>query len=758
MPRSAFLLTPLSVAVFSCYSSFALADPKNITELNTVTVSAETELKQALGASVIDAEDISNLPPVNDLADIIRTQPGINLTGNSTSGQRGNNRQIDIRGMGPENTLILIDGKPVLSRNAVRYGWRGERDTRGDTNWVPAEQVERIEILRGPAAARYGNGAAGGVVNIITKPATDKLTGSTTFYINKPQHSDEGLTKRIEVTLSGPLTDKLGFRIYGNLNKTNSDAADINKKYASSPRLGTNAGSYAAGREGVRNKDLNALLSWQLNTEHRFDLDVSYGRQGNIYAGDTQNTNHDRGTADRPGKNLVASNIGAETNRLYRQNYAVTHHGQWTDHTHSLSYLQLENTRNTRLTEGLAGGTEGLFDTGSPANIDLKTFTAHTESTTSFTAFSAPQVLTVGTEWMHQRLNDKASDLKSTNNIQGPSPRYSGKVSASIFSVFAENNIYVTDSTTLTPGIRLDHHSVHGSSWSPALNLTQVLADNWSIKAGIARAYKAPNLYQSNEGYTLYSRGLGCAGGGSGGGCFLMGNPNLKAEHSINKEIGLEYVSDNNLLASLTYFRNDYKNKVEAGNVTLAQHMTQVGANHTIADVYQWQNIPKALIQGFEGNVSIPVSNSIWWRTNFTYMLESKNKLTGDYLSITPKYTVNSSVDWAVSHQWTLLGQITLYGKQKPQKYDYQGNVVQGSAADSISPYALVTVGAKFTPNKTWQFNAGIDNLFDKRLFRRGNAAGVNTNPGNPNMLAGAGAYTYNEPGRSFYLKAQANF
>jgi ferric enterobactin receptor len=117
-----------------------------------VVATAQEETRQAPGVSVITAEDIKKRPPANDLSQIIRTMPGVNLTGNSTSGQRGNNRQIDIRGMGPENTLILVDGKPVNSRNSVRYGWRGERDSRGDTNWVPADQVERIEVLRGPAA------------------------------------------------------------------------------------------------------------------------------------------------------------------------------------------------------------------------------------------------------------------------------------------------------------------------------------------------------------------------------------------------------------------------------------------------------------------------------------------------------------------------------------------------------------------------------------------------------------------------------
>ncbi len=748
------LLTLSLLAVWQ--SPYAQQAP--VTELHTITVSAEAELKQALGSSIIDAEDISKRPPSNDLSEIIRSQPGINLTGNSTSGQRGNNRQIDIRGMGPENTLILIDGKPVASRNAVRFGWRGERDTRGDTNWVPAEEVDRIEILRGPAAARYGSGAAGGVVNIITKGVSDDLSGSATVYYKRPQHSDEGATKRLGFNVSGPLSDQLGFRVYGNLNKTNSDAFDINKNHASTPRLGTNAGSYAAGREGVRNKDISALFSWQPSASHRIDAELGFSRQGNIYTGDTQNTNHDRGTEARPGKNLVGSNLGAETNRMYRQNYSLTHKGNWNDSTDTLSYIQYENTRNTRLSEGLAGGTEGLFDTGSPVNIDLKTVTLHSELTTETNWLNTPQVTTVGLEWVNQRLNDHASDLKATNNIQGPNPNYSGKASANLYSMFVESNLYIGERTTLTPGIRLDHHNKQGSSVSPSLNLSQELTDNWTLKAGIARAYKAPNLYQSNSEYVLYSRGLGCAGGGSGGGCFLVGNPNLKAENSINKEIGFEYAADNGSIASLTYFRNDYKNKVEAESTILNQHTTQVGPNTLIADVYQWSNIPKAVVQGLEGNLSLPLHDALWWRTNLTYMLESKNKHTGDYLSVIPKYTINSSLDWQLNEKWSVLGQVTVYGEQKPQKYDYQGNPVTGSAADKLSAYALVNLSTKYQINKHVQVSAGVDNLFDKRLFRRGNASGVNTNAGNPNMLAGAGAYTYNEPGRSLFLQIQSRF
>ena len=110
--------------------------------------------------------------------------PGVNLTGNTATGQRGNKRQIDLRGMGPENTLILIDGKPVHSRQSERISMRGERNTRGDSNWVPVEAVESISVIRGPAAARYGSGAMGGVVNIVTKKITNDFSGLATYYTN----------------------------------------------------------------------------------------------------------------------------------------------------------------------------------------------------------------------------------------------------------------------------------------------------------------------------------------------------------------------------------------------------------------------------------------------------------------------------------------------------------------------------------------------------------------------------------------------
>ena len=62
--------------------------------LQTVVLSAEDQAKQALGTSTVTAEDLEKTPVVNDISEIVRKMPGVNLTGNTASGQRGNQRPV----------------------------------------------------------------------------------------------------------------------------------------------------------------------------------------------------------------------------------------------------------------------------------------------------------------------------------------------------------------------------------------------------------------------------------------------------------------------------------------------------------------------------------------------------------------------------------------------------------------------------------------------------------------------------------------
>ncbi|WP_371820217.1 FepA family TonB-dependent siderophore receptor [Verticiella alkaliphila] len=661
---------------------------------------------------------------------MLRREPGVNLTGNSASGNRGNNRQVDIRGMGPENTLILVDGKPVSSRNSVRYGWNGDRDTRGDTNWVPAEEVERIEVLRGPAAARYGSGAMGGVVNIITKRPTDGLSGSATVYTLQPQDSAEGASYRTNFRLSGPVTDRVGFRVYGNYSRTQPDAIDINAANYTADQVNI------AGREGVVNKDVNGLLTWALTDRQDLDVDVGYSRQGNRYAGDTMLNNGGGNPA------YINSLYGQETNVMYRTNVGLTHRGRW-DWGDSRVSLSQDNTRNSRLNEGLAGGPEGAPQEGAGWFASrLKNTRAAGEVNVPF-KLGFEHVATVGVEYLRESLDDPGS---LRGNSWDPAPglipgfsRNETKTSARSYAVFLEDNIEAGERTTITPGLRMDHHNRFGSNWSPSLNASYRITEALTLKGGIARAYKAPNLYQSNPNYLLYSRGFGCNQAQTNlNGCFLQGNADLAPETSVNKEIGLAYDAGT-WRASGAYFRNDYRNKIIASNVNVATLPNG-------ARVLQWENTGKALVEGVEGNVFIPLSPSLDWNTNVTYMIESKDKATGEPLSIIPEFTVNSTLDWQINDQWGAQASLTWYGKQVSPTYTARRNVeIPEANRQDVKPYATVGLSTNYRVNRNLRFAVGVNNLFDKQLYRGGSADY-------------AGAATYNEPGRAYFATMTASF
>ena len=725
--RSALTLSVLSAMVSLTHAEETQKEVNDaaVTKMETIVITAEEQVKQSLGASKITAEDLEKLPVVNDISEYVRRMPGVNLTGNSATGQRGNNRQIDIRGMGPENTLILVDGKPVNSRNSVRYGWRGERDTRGDSNWVPADAIESIEVLRGPAAARYGSGAMGGVVNIKTKKVTNDVHGSVEVFTNQPEHSKEGASHRESFNLSGPiLKDVLSYRLYGNYNKTDSDAADINGLMENGARM--------AGREGVENKDIAGRLAWQLNDQQVLMFDASVGRQGNRFAGDSQNSVFD--PADPNKAPILSALIGEETNTVYRDSFALTHEGTW-DWGDTKLISQYDKTKNKRLPEGTGGSTEGQINSLENKQTSvLETLRFNVEANIPFDLYK-PQVLTVGAEW----IEDEFTDLVNTKAGEGSfgdvlTSGDRSQMDSRIASAYVENNMSLSDTTDLVLGLRYDNHSKSGDNWSPSLNITQRIGDYWTLKGGVAKAYKAPNLYQNAEGYLLSTRGNGCPIGLTQ--CVLQGNEDLKPETSINKEIGVQFEKDI-VNASFAWFRNDYKNKIVSGDTMLEQ----VVIGGTTYNVLQWMNTPKALVEGVEGSITLDWGD-ISWTNNVTYMINSEDKRTGNPLSIIPNYTINSILNYDISDRLDANFVYTQYGRQKPRQYEETSlENKDGLALESVKSYGLagINFGYKFT--KDFSGRIGVSNLFDEQKLRDKT---VNQ--------------TYNEPGRAYYASLKYQF
>ena len=725
-------------------------------DLGTLVLTAEEQIKQALGASTITEEDIAEQPVVNDVAEIIRKMPGVNLTGSSPSGQRGNQRQVDIRGMGPENVLILIDGKPVLSRTSVKQGRNGERDTRGDTNWVPPEMVESIEVIRGPAAARYGSGAAGGVVNIITKaPDEDLLQIGTSFDL--PESGKEGMTQRYNLLWAKRLTDEVALRFSANYNKTDPDDYDINEDEIDCEVDEDGVQSCdatQAGVEGVVNKDYTLRLDWMPSAANQFNVELGYSRQGNLFAGDTQ-----LGNGLTPGSEIesLAKN-GEETNVMKRGTFALTHLGSygWGE---TNSFIQYEHTDNRRLTEGPAGGGEGAINsTDDYDTAILEAIAAKSEADISHMIGGSAAELTLGAELRWEKLD--LTDYSSFYSITTDDGRIDSTggdpyTEQTTFGIYLEDNILVNDRLTLTPSLRYDHSDTFGGEWSGGLNASYALSSEWTIKGGVAKAYKAPTAYQMAETYVYVTRGFGCPYPyNADGPCYVLGNPDLSPETSINKEIGVQYTGiDNGINATLTYFHNDYRDKIQSG-------LDQVGTafvDGSRARIFQWDNIPDSRVQGLEGSFAMQVREDLDFAINGTYMIESSQQLEIDGgvrsdgtvlparsievpLSLVPEYTINASMSWDVNDRFTLIPSLTHYGKISAAESSAAVGI-EASDDEDRDPYTLVNLGMTYTFDNGFDLKAGVTNVFNTEILRSGD-----------------GANTYNEPGRGYYFGLTKTF
>ena len=121
----------------------------------------------------------------DSVLDALRGELGVSLMARPISGRKA----ISLRGMDSRHTLMLVDGKRIGASDGVI----GHSDFQND--WIPVEDIERIEVIRGPMSVLYGAEALGGVVNIITRPGRRALD---------VQHAGRRLDQRRRPRRRGP--------------------------------------------------------------------------------------------------------------------------------------------------------------------------------------------------------------------------------------------------------------------------------------------------------------------------------------------------------------------------------------------------------------------------------------------------------------------------------------------------------------------------------------------------------------------------
>ena len=444
----------LSLAIAASLSSAVVAEETDQEAqqpsymMNQVVVTAtktENNLATAPASmSVIGSEEIQSRPHTA-LNDIVSEAVGVE---SAKEGGRAGRELISIRGMDSQYTMILVNGRKVSSSNAIIRG------NDYDYSSIPQDNIEQIEIIRGPMSALYGSEAMGGVINIITKVPDNEWRSSISSDFSRPEGSDGGAEYMLGLNTGGALIDDT---LYLNLS-VNKSERDAWKPYSGDRAVATPL-------EDRNTLNFSGDLSWLINDYQTLDFDVSF--------------------ADDRREGVIESTSGfTPTNqKVKRSSFAIAHSGEWDWGDSRVRYsheeVEIGEYDFTELNRNYVTETNDAID-GS-INTEL-----------------GNHLLTVGGEVRQIQL-DNERDLLDT-----------GKAKIQEQALFIQDEWTLSDDWALTYGTRLDNHETFGTEFSPRAYLVNSVNDNLTIKGGVGKAFNAPTLLQLNEEYRFSSCKRAC--------------------------------------------------------------------------------------------------------------------------------------------------------------------------------------------------------------------------------------------------------
>lgn len=589
------------------------ADTKNEPSVITVT---GTRRKGYLKDSTVTTEVISRKQidemGARDLSDTLGNVPGIEVRP-AAPGERG--ETVRLQGLSGQNVLILVDGQRTTGRFSGSV----------DLTRFKAEDIERIEIVKGASSALYGSDAMAGVINIITKEAKGPVSvdfrtlgggGSPLYYgptnefrnygsmgIRKENlstiftvgwHKGGGYDLTVDAT-PGPTSGR-----YSSLSPTYntfpSNIGLLNSYY-----IGTRFPSYQPPLESTTGSAFNDM-NVSNKTVYRFaeNLILTTGVFYRYLDQSAVDSALPRTTYDRRNKTsdfMISSNLDWELSKKWNFNLNANHSNFFdtfiTDQRRA-DDLDTKQTTNNSVSE-------------LRKRIDYK--------------FSENHITSVGVETLYDRLSsariapdckrnfpnfcidDFNPDLTKKQTVNGNADRY-----RNAFFVQDEWRISDAPRIQIVPGIRYDVDSIYGGQWLPKLAVRYDITDQFRIRAANGLGYRAPSFQDLY--FNFVNPGVGYR---------VAGNPNLRPEFSRSYNLGAEWDLTKRIWISSNLFYNQIDN--------LIGFRTNPGIDTSGLLVFQTANYAKAKTQGIESSINIKLNEVVGIGGGFTYT-DTKDELT----------------------------------------------------------------------------------------------------------------------------------
>lgn len=642
-----------------------------IAESEVQVPSAEIVLEEVVVTATRSEDNVREIPAKVEVIDqqTIENTVGATLTEqlkkNSSIGvieYPGALAGIGIRGFRPEfsgitkHSLVLINGRPAGATNLAT---------------ILADNIERIEVLKGPASSLYGGEAMGGVVNIITKKNMDELTGMAEVGFGSFN------TNFQKASLGGGINDRFDFDISARSFDQNDDFTMGNGKTRPNTTYETQNGTLRLGAE--------IGSTWRLDASG----DIYRGRDIET-PGDEFNGAEKSGIKDIDrygidftfGGELGANNNLSVTGYMTNEtSESYKNYSGWSTITQVPTYRSYDSEIDW---VGLQVKDEYTWNGHRfIAGIDYQDIEKESRSYNQDGSRKAPYSPDESRENWAGYLETvwKLLDERLTATVGG---RYD------TFDVSTEKTPYKTNFTPKTESF---------STFSPRAGLNYLFDQGVRLHATIGQAFVPPNAAQL-AGYSETLVGSVTM--------ITMGNSNLDPETSTTYDFGVGYeLNEKGLSLDITYFNTDVDDKI---------------SRITVGNITTYENSLSAEIHGLETMLSFDVGAPLQWDRSLSFFVNSttifsaeEEKSDGSWQDIhnVAKNTVNYGVQY---DDGMFDGKLNCRYQGRMKDTDWNA---AGYPEIEYPSFTVVDLAAGMTILEHHRVMLKADNIFDKYYYEK---------------------------------------